>query len=79
MNEAQTQSLEISASQIQLPEQLSTVYTFSVGNYNFWFYGWFAVVVAVFAVLLLVGIVLAIRAVAHKHDASATYVAQRKE
>lgn len=74
MNEAQTKSLEISASQIQLPEQLSTVYTFSVGNYNFWFYGWFALVVAVLAVLLLVGIVLIIRAVVHKHDASATNV-----
>ena len=78
MNEAQTQSLEISASQIQLPEQLSTVYTFSVGNYNFWFYGWFALVVAVLAVLLLVGIVLVIRAVVHKHDASATKVERRK-
>ena len=78
MNEAQTQSLEISASQIQLPEQLSTVYTFSVGNYNFWFYGWFAVVVAVLAVLLLVSIVLVIRAVVHKHDASATKVERRK-
>ena len=31
-----------------------------------------------FAVLLLVGIVLAIRAVAHKHDASATKVERRK-
>ena len=78
MNEAQTQSLEISASQIQLPEQLSTVYTFTVGDYNFWFAGWFALVVAVLAVLLLVGIVLIIRAVVHKHDASATKVERRK-
>ena len=78
MNEAQTQSLEISAGQIQLPEQLSTVYTFTVGNYNFWFYGWFALIVAVLAVLLLIGIVLIIRAVVHKHDTSATKVERRK-
>ena len=78
MNEAQTQSLEISAGQIQLPEQLSTVYTFTVGDYNFWFYGWFALIVAVLAVLLLIGIVLAIRAVVHKHDTSATKVERRK-
>lgn len=78
MNDAQTQSLEISAGQIHLPEQLSTVYTFSVGDYNFWFAGWFALVVAVLAVLLLIVIVLIIRAMAHKHDASATKVERRK-
>lgn len=69
------QSLEIA--QYQLPEQLSTTYTFTIGDYNFWFYGWFALVMAVVAVIVLAVIVLVIRAVVHKHDNSATKTERR--
>lgn len=71
------QSLEIA--QYQLPEQLSTVYTFSIGDYNIWFYGWFALVMAVVAVIVLAVIVLVIRALVHKHDNSATKVERRNK